>query len=204
MDLNFFRLSAFDKSILEECPTMQYGASFIKYIAWLPIAISFFAGWVAFSLFNISYTFLNLFLALFFSFLHFLVAKSFDKWLHYRKKWGTVLLVAFFVCIIAFLQALFIGNFFFKTEFQIHSILHNQQLPEDWLDRPLYYLKKLFYIFSFSNSIVSIMSIALFIIVVFIGVLPFTLTFFYRKSKYYPTQKLIENFKTDYERITKK
>lgn len=202
--LAFLKLSAFDKTILEECPTMQYGASFIKYIAWFQIAISFFTGWVAFSLFNFSYTILNMLLAICFSFIHFVVIKSFDKWLHQYRKWGTILTITFFVCVIVFLQTVFIGNFLFKTEFEIHSILNHQQIPEYWLDKAIYYLKKPFYIFSFRNNIVSMMSIAVFIITLFIGILPFGLTFFYRKSKYYPTQKLIENFKTEHERITKK
>ena len=204
MNLAFFRLSAFDEQVLKECPTMQYGASFIKYISYFQIVISFATGWFSLSLLNFLNSILNLILALFFSFVHILIIKLVDNWLHKHRKWSTILGIIFFVLIIAFLQTIFIANHLFKTELEINTILENQTISEYWKDRWQYYLKKPFYILSFKNKIVSSMSVALFIIFSFIGILPFILTFFYRKSKYYFTQKLIENFKTEYEQISTK
>lgn len=203
MNLAFFKLSAFDKIILEKCPTMQYGASFIKYIGWCQIIIAFFAGWLALSLFSLSNPVLNMLLAFIFSFTDLMIIKWFDERLHKYRKWITIISITFFILIIAFLQTGIIGSFLFKTEFVISSILDNKHIPEYWLDKLLYYLKKPLYIFSFKNKVVSVMSIALFIVIFFIKILPFAITFFYRKSKYYHTQELIENFKTEYERISK-
>lgn len=204
INLSFFSLSAFDKKILKECPAMQYGASFIKYISWFQVVASFFSGWLALSIFNIFNTILNLLLAVSFSFVHLATVKLFDDWLHKYRKWSTFLSVTFLILIIAFLQTIYIGNYLFKTEFQIQSILSKQRLPEYWLEKPWYYVQKPLYIFSFKDIIVSIMSIAIFIVTSFIGILPFALTFYYSNSKYYETQKLIENFKLENERITTK
>lgn len=204
INLSFFLLSAFDKKLLKECPAMQQGASFIKFISWFQIVFSFFSGWLALSIFNLSNTVLNFLLALVFSFINIMIVKLFDDWLHKNRDWNTFLIISFFILIIAVLQTIYIGNYFFKTEFQIQAILDKQQIPEYWLDKLLYYLKKPFYIFSFKNTVVSIMSIAIFIVALFVGILPFVLTFYYRKSKYYETQKLIENFRIENEKITRK
>ncbi len=204
INLNFFNPSDFKEKVLEECPTMQYGASFIKYIAYFQILISFAAGWFLLPSFNLDIVLLNTLSALLFSLIHLLIIKLLDHWLHEFRKWSILFTIALSILLIAFLQTIFIGNHLFKTELEIDPIIRQQHIPNYWVSNLLYYMRKLFFIFSFQTRVVTNFSIALFIVASFIGMLPFALTFFYRKSKYYPTQKLIEKFRIAYEQISKK
>lgn len=204
MNLIFFKLSAFERGILEECPAMKSGASFIKYITYFQVVISFIAGWLALSLFNYSNGLLNLFFAALFTIIHVAITKEFDYWMHQYRNWRTLLGIIFCIFILSFFQTIFISNYLFRAEFEISNILINNSNPDGWVEKIIYYSKKPFYTLSFKNRIVSSLSIAMLIFATFIGILPFILTFYYRNSKYYFTKHLIENYKLGHEQISHK
>lgn len=194
MKLKIFKLSAFEGEILKECPTMFYGASFIKFIAYFPVLISFFAGYVALSILDFFPVWSNIILAGIVVLFHILVIRRFDSWLHAKKSWSVMLIISFCLLVIAFLQAIFISNYLFAAESLIDKILRPGPRNIKWLKGDI------LFVLSFRNNIVSVMTIALAVISIFTGILPFGLTFYYRKSKYYQTYKLVEKFKMSYDR----
>lgn len=204
MSYTFFRLSSFDKKILTECPSINNGVSFIQYLGWFQIFISLFTGWVGISLFNWGNIILNIILSVSLSLIHIFIFRLLDMELHKYRQWKMMMKVVVIQMVIAFFQTFFIGNFIFKSDVEIYGILHRPYSFISWIDRIFYFFNQYFYIFSFENNVVSVLNITLFFITSFIGILPFGLTFFYRKSKYYDTLELIENFKTEYEYITEK
>ena len=193
MNLDVFKLSAFKAGTLKECPTLQSGASFIKYIACFPVLLSFCCGYTSLSLFDWSYLWSDLALAGILAFLQTQFIRKSDAWLHRRRSWPVLLAVCCCAIVIAFLQAMIISNYLFRTEMQIDALLRPRPGKSPWLQ------KDLLYVLSFRNATVSVMTIAIAIVSIFIGILPFGLTFFYRKSKYYPVSQIIENFKMSYD-----
>ncbi|PSK95232.1 hypothetical protein [Taibaiella chishuiensis] len=193
MNRNVFKLSAFDAEALKECPTLQSGASFIRYIAWFPVLLSFCSGYVALSLVNWSHWWSDLALACLLAFLQAQLIRKSDAWLHRKRSWKALLAISSCLILIAFLQTMIISNYLFRTEMQIDAILRPLHSKSLWPK------KDLLYVLSFRDHTVSVITIAMAIVSSFIGILPFGLTFFYRKSKYYPVFQIIENFKMSYD-----
>lgn len=199
INLSILKLSAFDEVVLKQCPTIYYGASFIKYIAYFPIVASFFSGLVALSVFNISLMFANFVLGLVFLFIHAFIIKNLDIKLHKHRNMKIMLVVIVSSLLLAFFQTIFISSYLFKTEFQIFEITNHLKVPHNWSEKYVYFYKKIVFVFSFKNNVVSFITVSLNIVLLFIGLLPFILTFSYKNSTYYKSQEIIENFKNEYE-----
>src|SRR5690606_8220194 len=108
-----------------------------------------------------------------FSIIHIRIIQAFDQALHKNKDWNTMSSIVFTTMLITLIQNFFISNFLFKAESDIYAFLHNLNSPKNWIYSTIYQFQKLFFIYSFNNNIVSFISIAIFIVILFIEILPF-------------------------------
>lgn len=200
MSLEILRISHFKKNVISDCPSIQQSLRFINSIFYFQIIVSFVCGYIFLQLFGLNYNVLNCMVAIIFGTIHFSIAKSTDEWLHKDR---TILTFSFIlvICVLfSFLQTLIITIKVFEPERELYKILNKVYKPSSWKILINYYYKELSFTYSFKNSIVSTMTIAINIITLFVNVLPYILTFYYRNSKYYKTKKIIDHFKENYEK----
>lgn len=204
MKLSFFNLSGYDKKILEDCPTMQYGASYINLINYFPLLVTSYSAFISLGLLGFDYFFTNVMASLIFTLIHVFFIKNTNNLLHKKRNWEVLIFSIVLATLISFIQVIIFGNYIFQSEYKLHSILKNINPPVLILDKIIFYLKQPFYIFSFENTVVSMMTIALLIVLIFIGILPYIMIYFYRNSKYYFTEEKIKDFKLKYEKLQQK
>lgn len=200
MSLEILRVSHFKKNVISDCPSIQQSLGFINSFFYFQIIVSIVCGYIFLQLFGLKYVVLNSLVAIIFGTLHFFIAKSTDEWLHKNRAIQTFSFIIVLCLLFSFLQSLIITIKIFEPERELYNILNKVYRPSFWKLLLNFYCKELFFTYSFKNAIVSSMTIALNIITLLVNVLPYILTFYYRNSKYYKTEEIIDYFKENHEK----